>query len=151
MALPEFRNEPFTDFSTDAGRTGMQQALRTVAAQLGKEFPLIIGGQRVTTKDKFSSYNPSQKDEVVAVCQKAAAEQIHTAVPAAEQAFASWSRVSAEERAAILLRAADWLRRRKFEAAAWRVYEVRKNWAAADPDRAGPRRPPSVFGPEPLP
>src|SRR5437667_133203 len=134
MALPEFRNEPFTDFSTDAGRTGMQQALRTVAAQLGKEFPLIIGGQRVTTKDKFSSYNPSQKDEVVAVCQKAAAEQVHTAVAAAEQAFASWSRVSAEERAAILLRAADWLRRRKFEAAAWQVYEVGKNWAEADAD-----------------
>src|SRR2546428_14094393 len=106
MALPEFRNEPFTDFSTDAGRTGMQQALRTVAAQLGKEFPLIIGGQRVTTKDKFSSYNPSQKDEVVAVCQKAAAEQIHTAVAPAEQGFASLPRGTAGEAAALLLPAA---------------------------------------------
>jgi len=25
MALPEFHNEPLTDFSTDAGRTAMQQ------------------------------------------------------------------------------------------------------------------------------
>src|SRR5207244_12846418 len=136
MALPEFRNEPFTDFSADAGRTAMQQALRTVAAQIGKEFPLIIGGQRVTTKDKFNSYNPSQKDEVVAVCQKAAAEQVRAAVAAAEQAFASWSRGPAEERVAILLRAADWLRRRKFAAAAWQVYEVGKNWAEADADVA---------------
>ena len=76
MALPEFHNEPLTDFSADAGRTAMQQALRTVAAQLGKEFPLVIGGQRVTTKDKFNSYNPSLKDEVVAVCQKAAADHV---------------------------------------------------------------------------
>ena len=136
MALPEFRNEPFTDFSADAGRTAMQEALRTVAAQIGKEFPLIIGGQRVTTKDKFNSYNPSQKDEVVAVCQKAGAEQVRAAVAAAEQAFASWSRGPAEERVAILLRAADWLRRRKFAAAAWQVYEVGKNWAEADADVA---------------
>jgi len=142
MALPEFRNEPFTDFSADAGRTAMQEALRTVAAQIGKEFPLIIGGQRVTTKDKFNSYNPSQKDEVVAVCQKAAAEQVRAAVAAAEQAFASWSRGPAEERVAILLRAADWLRRRKFAAAAWQVYEVGKNLGGGGRRRRGDHRPP---------
>src|SRR3989454_10314158 len=136
MALPEFRNEPFTDFSADAGRTAMQQALRTVAAQVGKEFPLVIGGQRVTTKDKFNSYNPSLKDGGVAGCQKAAADHVQTAVAAAERAYASWSRVPAEERAAILLRAADWLRRRKFVASAWQIYEVGKNWAEADADAA---------------
>ncbi len=136
MSLPEFRNEPFTDFAMDANRTAMQQALRAVAAQLGKEFPLIIAGQRVSTKDKFNSYNPSQKDEVVAVCQKASSEHVQAAVAAAEKAFASWSRVPAEERAAVLLRAADWLRRRKWVAEAWQVYEVGKNWAEADGDVA---------------
>jgi len=119
MALPEFRNEPFVDFSTDANRMAMQQALRAVAAQLGKEFSLIIGGQRVTTKEKFRSFNPSQKDEIVAVCQRGTAEHVQAAVAAADRAFASWSRVPAEERTAILLRAADWLRTRKFVAAAW--------------------------------
>lgn len=136
MALPEFRNEPFADFGVEATRTAMQQALHTVAAQLGKEFPLVIGGQRVTAKDKFNSYNPSQKDEVIAVCQRASTEQVQTAVAAAEKAFAPWSRVPAEERAAILLRAADWLRKRKFVAAAWQVYEVGKNWGEADGDVA---------------
>src|SRR5256884_8834229 len=101
MALPEFHNEPLTDFSADAGRTAMQQALRTVAAQLGKEFPLVIGGQRVTTKDKFNSYNPSLKDEVVAVCQKAAADQGRGAGAAAERAFAPWGRGPAPQRAGI--------------------------------------------------
>src|SRR3989454_3687599 len=136
MALPEFHNEPLTDFSTDAGRTAMQQALRTVAAQFGKEFPLVIGGQRITTKDKFNSYNPSLVDEVGAVCQKAAAEHVQTAVAAAERALASWAGVPAGETAAILLRAADWLRKRKFVSSAWQIYEVGKNWAEADADVA---------------
>src|SRR5437879_13498797 len=98
MALPEFRNEPFTDFSADAGCTAMQEALRTVAAQIGKEFPLIIGGQRVTTKDKFNSYNPSQIDEVVAVCLTGTTVQVGAAVAAAGQALDSWFRGPAEDR-----------------------------------------------------
>jgi len=136
MVLPEFRNEPFTEFSSETNRTAMQQALRTVGAQLGREFPLVIAGQRVMTKDKFSSYNPSRKDQVVAVCQKASIEHVQAAVAAAEKAFFSWSRVPAEERAATLLRAADWLRKRKYVAEAWQSYEVGKNWPEADGDVA---------------
>lgn len=136
MALPEFRNEPFTDFTSDGGRTGMQQALRTVAGLFGKELPLVIGGQRLTIPDKFPSTNPSQTNEVVAIGQKATAEHAQAAVAAAERAFRSWSRVPVEERAAILLRGADWLRKRKFIASAWQVYEVGKNWAEADADVA---------------
>src|SRR3990170_685640 len=136
MALPEFRNEPFTDFTTEPGRAAMLDALRLVGADLGKEFPLIIGGKRVTTKDKFTSMNPSQKTEVVAVCQKATPEHVQMAVTAADEAFKAWSRVPAEERVAILLRGADRLRRRKFWAEAWQVYEVAKNWGEADGDVA---------------
>ena len=136
MALPEFRNEPFTDFTTEPGRSAMLGALKTVASELGKELPLIIGGKRVTTKDKFTSTNPSQKDEVVVVCQKATADHVQQAVAAADEAFRTWSRVPAEERAAIVLRAAERLRRRKFDAEAWQVYEVAKNWGEADGDVA---------------
>lgn len=136
MALPEFRNEPFTDFSIDTNRNAMLQALRTVGSGLGKEFPLVIDGKRVTAENKFNSMNPSQKDEVVAVCQRATAGHVEQAVAVAEKAFFSWSRVPAEERAAILLRAADRLRKKKFSAAAWQVYEVGKNWAEGDADVA---------------
>ncbi|MGH2400330.1 MAG: L-glutamate gamma-semialdehyde dehydrogenase, partial [bacterium] len=76
MALPEFRNEPFTDFSSDPGRSLMLDALKNVGAELGKELPLLIAGRRVTTKDKFSSMNPSTKEETVAVCQKAQADHV---------------------------------------------------------------------------
>ncbi|HEU5261787.1 MAG TPA: aldehyde dehydrogenase family protein, partial [Gemmatimonadales bacterium] len=112
MALPEFRNEPFTDFTSEPGRSAMLAAIKKVEAELGKELPLVIGGRRVTTKDKFTSMDPSQKDRVVATCQKATPDHVQQAVAAADEAFKTWSRVPAEERAAILLRAADRLRRR---------------------------------------
>src|SRR3989449_11274379 len=88
MALPEFHNEPLTDFSTDAGRTAMQQALRTIAAQLGKEFPLVIGGQRISTKDKFNSSNLSLNDDGVDGCQKAASHHRQPAGQVAQSATA---------------------------------------------------------------
>ncbi len=136
MALPEFRNEPFTDFSLEANRTAMQSALTQVRREMGKEFPLVIGGQRLTTYDKFYSRNPSNVDEIVAVLHKASPREVERAVETADRAFQSWSRVPAEERAALLLRAADRLRRRKFAAEAWQVYEVGKNWGEADGDVA---------------
>jgi 1-pyrroline-5-carboxylate dehydrogenase len=134
MALPEFRNEPFTDFSLEASRRAMLDALAAVERELGNEFPLVIGGERFRVDAKFTSWNPSLKTQAVAVCQKATAREVDRAVEAADQAFKTWSRVPAEERAAVLLRAADILRRRKYWAEAWQVFEVGKNWSEADGD-----------------
>lgn len=136
MALPEFRNEPLTDFSQETHRKAITDALDSVGRELGREFPLIIGGERPRTDGKFTSWNPSLKTQAVAVCQKAAPQHVQQAVEVADRAFKTWSRVAAEERTAILLRAADILRRRKFWAAAWQVYEVGKNWGEADADVA---------------
>ncbi len=136
MALPEFRNEPFTDFSQEANRKAMLDAIAQVERELGKEFPLVIGGERIRLDGKFTSWNPSLKTQAVAVCQKATTREVHQAVEAAERAFKTWSRVPAEERAAVVLRAADALRRRKFWAGAWQVFEVGKNWGEADGDVA---------------
>ena len=59
MTLPEFRNEALTDFSTAPGRKAMEAALLAVGAQLGREFPLVIGGMPVRTGETFRSFNPS--------------------------------------------------------------------------------------------
>src|SRR3989304_3464869 len=58
MALPEFRNEPFTDFTTEPGRAAMLDALRLVGAELGKEVPLVIGGKRGTPKGESARGAP---------------------------------------------------------------------------------------------
>jgi 1-pyrroline-5-carboxylate dehydrogenase len=136
MALPEFRNEPLTDFTDERHRRAMIAALDEVGRELGKEFPILIGNAQSRTEDKFKSLNPSLKSQVVCVCQKGSGEDVRRAVEVADAAFKRWSRVPAEERAAVLLRAAGILRRRKLWAAAWQVYEVGKNWSEADADVA---------------
>ena len=136
MALPEFRNEPFTDFSLEANRQAMRQAIAAVEGKLGLELPVVIGGQRIRGLETFESRNPSNKHEVVARAPKATSELVDRAVEAAWRAFPGWKRVPPEVKAALFLRAAELLRRRKFEAAAWMVLEVGKNWAEADADVA---------------
>ncbi len=129
-----FRNEPFTDFKDPANVRAMRIALEAVGALLGREYGLIIAGERIKTADKIRSINPARPAQVVGVHQKAVAEHAEPAMAAALRAFASWSRVSAGERASLLLGAADIIRRRKFEFMAWLTYEVGKNWAEADAD-----------------
>jgi 1-pyrroline-5-carboxylate dehydrogenase len=136
MTLPEFRNEPPSDVTSEPVRKTMEEALRSVAGQLGREFPVLIGGHPVWTKDVFRSLNPSQPAQVVAVVHQAGPEDVASAVRTAHEAYERWRWVPAEERAALFLRAAAELRRRKFEAAAWMIYEVGKNWAEADGDVA---------------
>ena len=41
----EFRNEPFTDFSKEENAQAMRNALEKVKAELGREYPLVIGGE----------------------------------------------------------------------------------------------------------
>src|SRR5215216_6994796 len=65
MTLPEFRNEPFTDFSKPENAAAMEQALANVKAQFGKTYPLIIGGERITTDKTIASLNPANPHEVI--------------------------------------------------------------------------------------
>ena len=82
-----FQNEPFTDFKTPENRRKMQEALELVGAQLGREYPLIIGGHRLKTEGKIRSLDPSRPSQVVGVHQKAGAEHAEQAMQAALRAF----------------------------------------------------------------
>src|SRR5229473_1047347 len=131
-----FVNEPLVDFSKEENARKMGAAIEKVRAQLGREYDLVIGGKRVKTSDKIKSINPSKPSQVVGLHQKAGKDHVEPAMKAALQAFESWSRTSAEERASLLFRVGDLLRERKFEFNAWLVFEVSKNWAEADGDIA---------------
>ena len=130
----EFKNEPFVDFKTAENARAMKEALAEVATQLGREYDLIIGGERVKTSGKITSLNPARPKQVVGVHQKAGAEHVEPAMKAALAAYETWSRVSVAERASLLLNAAQIIRDRHFEFCAWLTYEVGKNWAEADAD-----------------
>ncbi len=68
--------------------------------------------------------------------QKATVEMANTAVEKAHAAFERWKRVPVEERVACLYRAADILRKRRYELDAWLSYEIGKTWPEADADIA---------------
>ena len=132
----EFSNEPLVDFSKPENRQAMEEALKKVAGELGREYPLYIGGEKVTTAEKTRSTNPSHPEQVVGLFQKATIELGNQAVEAASRAFQHWKHRQPEERAECLFRAAEILRQRKFEMSAWLCYEVGKTWAEADADVA---------------
>ncbi|MDZ4717712.1 MAG: L-glutamate gamma-semialdehyde dehydrogenase [Roseiflexaceae bacterium] len=136
MLLPEFQNEPFTDFSDPANNAAMEQALVSVQAQFGAIAPLIIGGNRITTEKTIVSLNPADPTQIVGQTSSATVELADQAIRTAHATFASWRMVPTTERVRYLVKAAEEMRRRKFELCAWIIYEVSKSWAEADGDVA---------------
>ncbi len=137
MQLPEFKNEPLSDFKGNPARSQqMKRSLEEVAKELGREYDLVIAGERIKTQEKFCSFNPAQPSQVVGAFSKANRQLADRAIRAADEAFKTWSRTPAEKRVELLLRTGKILRDRKYYYAAWMVYEVGKSWAEADADVA---------------
>src|SRR3989449_4630953 len=132
----EFRNEPFTDFEKEENATAMRAALEKVKSELGREYPLVIGGERINTGDILDSINPANRTQVVGKFHKATKELAAKAVETAAETFKTWRNVPARERAELLFRTAALMRERKHEFSAWMIYEVAKTWPEADGDTA---------------
>ena len=130
-ALPPFKNEPYTDFSTAANRAAMEAALQKVRGELDREYPLLIAGERVTTGDLLVSRNPSRPAEIVGRHHKATRELATRAIETAYKNFAAYSQTAPEDRVRWLLRAAAILRERKFEFDAWLVVRSRQDLAGS--------------------
>src|SRR5215217_868677 len=132
----EFRNEPFTDFTKEENAQAMREAIQKVQSQLGREYPLVIGGERIATGDLLESINPANRTQVVGRFNKATKELASRAVEEAAKAFETWKHTRAADRAALLFRVAAIMRERKHELSAWMIHEVAKTWAEADGDTA---------------
>jgi RHH-type proline utilization regulon transcriptional repressor/proline dehydrogenase/delta 1-pyrroline-5-carboxylate dehydrogenase len=129
-----FKNEPSLDFRIDRVRSEFSHVVASVRQQLGRDYPLWIGGEAVRTDDWIASINPARPSEVVGRSASAGIQEADRAIAAAEAAAMEWSRQPAGERAGILRRAAENLRTRRMEMSAWEVFEVGKTWREADRD-----------------
>ena len=114
----------------------MLDALAHVESQLGKEYQMVIGGKRVGARDQFTSHNPADWNQVVGVFPKATPDLAVKAIETADKTFAEWSRTSCEERAALVFKVADSLRKQRNMFSALMVYEVGKSWVEGDADTA---------------
>ena len=127
-----FKNEPLLDYSDPAEQERLRKALAEVRRDLGATYPLVVGANEVTHPKTFTSTNPAQRSEVIGHHVVAEAADVDAALEAATQAFATWSRTSAEARAGVLFRAAELIRERRFRLAALLMLEVGKTWDEAD-------------------
>ncbi len=122
-------------FAPEAPRL-MSAALESVRASLGGEVNGLVGGSELRTNRTIVSVDPADPAKIVAVSACCGPSEGDRAVAAGESAFEAWSRSAPADRAGVLFRAADWLRRRKFEVAALEVFEAGKCWDDADADVA---------------
>ncbi|MBI2927590.1 MAG: bifunctional proline dehydrogenase/L-glutamate gamma-semialdehyde dehydrogenase [Verrucomicrobia bacterium] len=131
-----FRNEPPTDFTIAAEREKLREAIRSVRAELGRRHPLVINSKPVTTRDWTASLNPADQREIIGYAAKATVAEAEAALAAAREAERSWARTPIEERAALLERVAELMRRDKARLTAIEILEAGKNWTEADADVA---------------
>src|SRR5467141_2700180 len=129
-----YENAPLTNFVHQENQDKMRKALSEMRTRLGKEYPLVINGEKVFTGKTIASINPSSPDDVVGAVAEAGIAEAERAVKAARGAFEKWRWTSFEERAQLLERAAAIMERRRFELSALEVFEVGKPWTEADGD-----------------
>jgi 1-pyrroline-5-carboxylate dehydrogenase len=106
---PEPYNEPIKSY---APASPEREELRTRLDELAGqqiELPLVIGGKDVKLAESFDQVMPHDKEHVLAKVSKGDASHVQQAIDAAAAAWKDWSRTPWEERAAVLLRAAELL------------------------------------------
>jgi 1-pyrroline-5-carboxylate dehydrogenase len=106
---PAPTNEPIKSY---APGTPEREELRVRLAEMERErldVPCVIGGEEVRTGDTVQAVMPHRKDHVLADVHQGGAAEVERAVKAAGEAWHDWSRTPWEERAAVMLRAAELL------------------------------------------
>ncbi len=106
---PEPYNEPTKSYAPGSTeREELRARLNELAGQR-LELPLVIAGKDVQLSETFEQVMPHDKDHVLATVSKGDASHVQQAIDAAAEAWHDWSRTPWEERAAVLLRAAELL------------------------------------------
>lgn len=102
-------------------------ALELVRAQLGRDHPMVIGGQDRRATDWFEVRSPIDRDWLLGRFPKGGAEDVRAAVAAGAAAFPGWAATPVAERIALLRRAADLIEERVYEISAAVALEIGKN------------------------
>ncbi|HEY3886488.1 MAG TPA: aldehyde dehydrogenase family protein, partial [Vicinamibacterales bacterium] len=113
--VPAPVNEPNKSYAPGSSeRTELKARLKSMAAEK-IDIPLIIGGREIRTGDLHHAVMPHAHSHVLAEFHVARPEHVQQAIAAANLARREWSAWPWEDRAAVLLRAAELL------ATSWRA------------------------------
>ena len=107
--LPPPTNEPVLSYAPgSAERAALRERLNELQSER-IDLPLVIGGKEIRTGDTAEVVMPHRKSHVLADMHQGGPAEVEQAIKAAGEAWHDWSRTSWEERAAVLLRAAELL------------------------------------------
>jgi len=107
--LPPPVNEPVKAYAPGSPeKAELKARLKSMAAER-LDIPLVIGGKEVRTGDKAQAVMPHDHRHVLADWHRASKDHVAQAVEAAAKAHREWSRWPWEDRAAVLLKAAELL------------------------------------------
>lgn len=111
---------------SDELHTALDAAISATRARLGGSYPLFIAGQPRTTGTAIESYSPADASVLVGRVAAASVSDVTDAIAAAKAAFPAWRATPWQTRAQVLQRAAGLVRARRFELAAWAIFEMGK-------------------------
>lgn len=132
----EFKNEVFVNFQEKSNNEAYDAALKKAEAELGKAYPVVIGGEKIMTDRKIASINPANKKQIIGSVSQADIPLAEKAIQTAAATFETWKRTDPNERARYLFRAAAILRRRRHEFSALMTLEAGKTRVEADVETA---------------
>ncbi len=133
-AVGAYEPEPVAEWRREPVRSAFARAVAEAGAGPVIEVPAVVDGRRVRTPEVIESLDPAHHSVVVATSAACGADEADAAVEAAGRALDRWRRTPAVERAAVLFRAAEWMRARRPQLGALEVVEAGKPWAEADAD-----------------
>jgi len=133
-APSSYEPEPVREWWRGSARAAFQVAVDRTGSQAPLEVPAVIGGEEVRTSSTITSFDPSERERVVAVSASCSRSEADDAVAAATRVAESWRRTPVVQRAALLFRAAAWMRERRDALGALQCFEAGKPWDQADAD-----------------
>ncbi|MGH9458140.1 MAG: L-glutamate gamma-semialdehyde dehydrogenase [Thermoanaerobaculia bacterium] len=109
IRIPKPVNEPVRAYAP--GSPEKKSIKKRLSEMLGEtiEIPLIIGGKEVRTGKTAAAVCPFDHGHVLATYHQAGAKEVEQAIAASREAWATWSEMRWEDRAAVFLKAADLL------------------------------------------
>ena len=108
-----------------------EAAVPEVRANLGRSLPMYINGEERRADREFEDRSPVDTELVVGRFPLGSRQDVADAVGAAEAAYAGWSHTPYQERVAILRRAANNFRDRKYQLSVLLAFEAGKTRAEA--------------------